>query len=116
RSRGVAPAYLAIKRYAVSEGDPFTDEDVAAARNVLLIGQTVRAQLFGEANPIGELVRVNAQPFTVAGILAPKGQSATGQDQDDVIMVPYTVAIKKLRPAGITWVDDIVCSARTTAD
>jgi putative ABC transport system permease protein len=111
RSRGVAPAYVAIKRFPLAAGDVFTDDDVTAARNVLLLGQTVRARLFGDEDPIGQLVRVNGQPFAVSGLLAPKGQSATGQDQDDVVMVPYTVAIKKLRPPGVTWVDDIVCTA-----
>jgi putative ABC transport system permease protein len=110
RSRGIAADYLPIKQFEIASGAVFTDDDVASARNVLLIGQTARERLFGTANPIGEVVRVNNHPFTVVAILAPKGQSATGQDQDDVIMVPYTTAIKKLRPLGMTWVDDIVCS------
>jgi putative ABC transport system permease protein len=111
RSRGIAPDYLAIKRFDVSSGAVFSDEDVRVGRNVLVIGQTVRKQLFGDEDPVGQPLRVNAQPFVVVGLLAPKGQSATGQDQDDVVMVPYTTAVKKLRPFGMTWVDDIVCSA-----
>ncbi|HEY8077307.1 MAG TPA: ABC transporter permease, partial [Labilithrix sp.] len=88
RSRGISAAYLPIKRFAIARGAAWTDEDLAAARNVLLVGQTVRKQLFGEDEALGQLVRVNGQPFTVVGLLAPKGQSATGQDQDDVVMVP----------------------------
>jgi putative ABC transport system permease protein len=111
RSRGIAADYLPIKRFAISRGGTWTEEDLASARNVLVMGETVRAQLFGDDEAVGQTVRMNGQPFTVVGLLVPKGQSATGQDQDDVVMVPYTTAIKKLRPVGMTWVDDIVCSA-----
>jgi putative ABC transport system permease protein len=111
RSRGIAASYLVIKRFDMASGAVFTDEDVAAGRNVLVMGETVRTRLFGAENPVGQLVRMNGQPFTVVGLLAPKGQTATGQDQDDVVMVPYTTANRKLRPAGQTSLDDIVCSA-----
>lgn len=111
RSRGVSPDYLAIKRYAIGAGAAFTAEDIAGARSVVLIGETVKTQLFGREDPIGQLVRVNGQPHEIVGVLAPKGQSATGMDQDDAIMVPYTTALKKQRAPGIVWVDDIVCSA-----
>jgi putative ABC transport system permease protein len=114
RSRGIAADYLAIKKFDVVEGSIFSDEDLRAGRNVLVIGQTVRKQLFGDEDPVGQPVRVNAQPFVVVGLLAAKGQSATGQDQDDVVMVPYTTANKKLRPFGMSWVDDIVCSASSS--
>jgi putative ABC transport system permease protein len=115
RSRGIGPDYLPIKRFEVLSGAVFTDDDVATARNVLLIGKTVRDRLFGPEGPIGQTVRVNGLPYIVVGQLAAKGQSATGQDQDDVVMVPYTTAIKKQRPPGVTWVDDIVCSAASAA-
>ncbi|MDB4936893.1 MAG: Macrolide export ATP-binding/permease protein MacB [Labilithrix sp.] len=111
RSRGVAAAYLTIKRFSLASGAVFTDEDIGSARNVLLMGQTVRERLFGTENPVGQVVRMNGQPFEVVGLLAPKGQSATGADQDDVVMVPYTTANRKLRPVGQAWLDDIVCSA-----
>jgi putative ABC transport system permease protein len=113
RSRGIAADYLAIKRFDVAVGAVFTDDDLATARNVVLIGQTVKERVFAAESPIGQFVRMNGQPFAVIGVLAAKGQSATGQDQDDVVMLPYTTAIKKLRPPGMTWVDDIVCSAVT---
>ena len=115
RSRGVAPDYLAIKRYSVASGALFTAEDVASAKSVILIGETVRKQLFGAEDPIGQIVRVNGQPHEIVGVLAPKGQSATGFDQDDAVMVPYTTALKKQRAPGIVWVDDIVCSANDPA-
>lgn len=111
RSRGIAAAYLPIKRFQMALGDVFTDEDVASSRNVVLLGETVRDRLFEGANPVGQVVRMNGQPFEVVGVLAPKGQSATGQDQDDVVMLPYTTALRTLRAPGVTWLDDIVCSA-----
>ena len=113
RSRGIRADYLPIKRYELEAGEVFGEDDLTAARNVLVIGQTVRRQLFGEDDCIGADVRVNGLPFTVVGLLKAKGQSATGQDMDDVVMVPYTTAIKKLRPYGMNWVDDIVCSAES---
>ncbi|HEX4516237.1 MAG TPA: ABC transporter permease [Polyangiaceae bacterium] len=113
RARGIRPDYLPIKRYDIAAGDIFSEEDVSGARNVMVIGRTVQEQLFRDESPVGASVRVNGQPFVVVGVLAPKGQSATGQDMDDVVMVPYTTAIKKLRPFGMNWVDDIVCSAES---
>src|SRR5262249_47825975 len=106
-----APDYLAIKRWYVASGAAFTDDDVVEARNVCMLGQTVREQLFGAFDPVGEMIRINGQPFEVVGVFAPKGQSGTGQDQDDTVMVPYTTAQRKLRVPRATWVDDIVCSA-----
>jgi putative ABC transport system permease protein len=78
---------------------------------VVVIGETVRQQLFGEASPIGEPLRVQLSVFRVVGVLAAKGQSSSGQDQDDVIMLPWTTAQKKLKGRGYEWLDDIVCSA-----
>jgi putative ABC transport system permease protein len=115
RSRGVAPDYLDVKRWEIAEGVAFTDEDVENASNVCLVGETVRARLFGDASGVGELVRVAGQPFEVVGVLGAKGQSTTGQDQDDAIFLPYSTAIRKVRGTGEAWVDDIVCSA-TSAD
>ena len=111
RYRGVAPEYLPIKRWVIERGSVFSDDAVSHATNVCVIGQTVRAQLFGEEDPIGHVIRLGAQPFEVVGLLAAKGQSATGQDQDDTIMLPHTTAQKKLRGGGIAFLDDILCSA-----
>jgi putative ABC transport system permease protein len=113
RSRGVGPDFFDIKRWTVAKGAHFTDEDVSSAAEVCVIGQTVRDQLFGADDPVGQLVRIGVIPFRVIGVLAPKGQSATGQDQDDNIFVPHSTAQKKLRGKGLAWVDDILCSARS---
>ncbi len=111
RYRGVTPDYLAIKRWDIAAGDPFTDDDVGRAANVAIVGETVRAQLFGSDDAVGKTVRIGTHIFQVVGVLAPKGQSADGRDQDDFMMVPYTTAEKKLRGNGYVWLDDITCSA-----
>ena len=109
--RGVALEFLEIRRWELAEGVPFTREDVEHAANVCMIGQTVRQQLFGAEEAVGRDARINKQIFRVIGVLVPKGQSSTGQDQDDTILMPYTTAQKNLRGKGFTWLDDIMCSA-----
>lgn len=116
RWRGIANDYLYIKRYDLAAGGAFSDEDVERARNVCLVGQTVRARLFGLDDPVGEVIRVAGQPFEIVGLIAPKGQSATGQDQDDTIFVPVTTAQVKLRGNKQAWLDDILLSARAPED
>jgi putative ABC transport system permease protein len=109
--RGVSPEYLQIKRWQVAEGVPFTDDQVQQSANVCLIGQTVRDQLFGPEKAVGQDIRINNKLFQVIGVLGPKGQSASGSDQDDFILLPYSAAQKKLRGKGFSWLDDIMCSA-----
>jgi putative ABC transport system permease protein len=107
--RGVAPEWFQIKRWSLRMGAPFTQADVEHARDVCVIGQTVRQELFGAEDPIGKVIRVKNLPCLVMGVLVPRGQTAMGQDQDDTILMPYTTAMKKLK--GNPWLDDIVCSA-----
>src|SRR5258706_8472482 len=107
--RGVSPEYFDIKRWVIDEGAAFTQDDVERAADVCVIGATIRNQLFGAANPIGQVIRVKALPCKVIATLKPKGLSISGQDQDDTILLPYTTAQKKLM--GVTWLDDILCSA-----
>jgi putative ABC transport system permease protein len=107
--RGVTPAYKAVRGWRLAHGTFFTEDDVAAIRRVCVLGQTVVANLFGATDPIGQIIRVKQIPCRVLGVLAVKGQSPIGQDQDDVVLMPYTVVQKQLK--GITWVDDILCSA-----
>ena len=107
--RGVGPEYLALKSWNVVRGGMYTDVDVERANNVCVLGQTLVDQLFGSQDPIGETIRVKDQPCVVVGVLDVKGQSATGQDQDDNFLMPYTTVMKKIK--GQTWLDDIMCSA-----
>src|SRR6266478_2129041 len=107
--RGVSPEYFEIKRWYVDQGAIFSQEDVDRAADVCAIGRTVRDQLFGVDDPVGKVIRVSGLPCKVVATLHPKGLSLSGQDQDDTIIMPYTVAQKKIK--GITWLDDILCSA-----
>jgi putative ABC transport system permease protein len=107
--RGVSPEYFDIKRWTIDQGAAFTQDDVDRAAAVCVIGRTVRDQLFGVEDPIGKVIRVKTLPMKVVATMKPKGLSMSGQDQDDTIIMPYTTAQKKLM--GITWLDDILCSA-----
>src|SRR5664279_3211565 len=109
--RGVTPEYMDIKRWELAAGHMFSPEQVEQSASVVVVGKTLRENLFGAEDPLGKIVRINSQLFEVIGMLAPKGQTPTGQDQDDTFFLPYTSAQKKLRGKGVTWLDDILCSA-----
>jgi len=111
RWRGVAPSYRAIKRWDLASGAFFDDEQTDHAARVVVIGETVRRELFADVDPIGETVRIGDLGFEVIGVLAPKGQSPTGFDQDDTVMMPWTTAMKRIVGRDQTWLDDILCSA-----
>ena len=93
---GTTPEALEIRDWLVEEGRTFTQQDIDGATKVCLLGKTVVDNLFGGIDPIGQIVRIKMVPFTVIGVLATKGQSTQGQDQDDTIIVPLTTAQKKL--------------------
>jgi len=107
--RGVSPEYFNIRRWSVDQGAFFTASDVDQSAGVCVIGRTVRDQLFGPEDPIGKIVRVGNLPCKVVATLQPKGVSASGRDEDDNILLPYTTVQKKIR--GVDWLDDILCSA-----
>jgi putative ABC transport system permease protein len=112
--RGVSPEYLAIRDWPVIQGASFSDDDVRRAESVCVLGRTVAEYLFGpDDDPLGETIRVKDHPCKVIGILAPKGGSVTGQDQDDTFLMPYTAVQKLIK--GQTWLDDILCSAVSEA-
>jgi putative ABC transport system permease protein len=93
---GTTPEALEIREWPLSSGRPFTQQDIEGATKVCLLGKTVADNLFGGIDPVGQIVRIKKVPFTVIGVLAPKGQSTYGQDQDDTIIVPLTTAQKRL--------------------
>jgi putative ABC transport system permease protein len=93
---GTTPEVLEIREWPLAEGRSFTQQDVDGATKVCLLGKTVVDNLFGGTDPIGQIVRIKKVPFTVIGVLASKGQSTWGQDQDDTIFVPLATAQKKL--------------------
>ena len=93
---GTTPEALEIRDWPLSSGRPFIQQDIDGATKVCLLGKTVADNLFGGIDPVGQVIRIKNVPFTVIGVLAPKGQSTQGQDQDDTIIVPLTTAQKKL--------------------
>ena len=104
-----------IRSWPVKEGAFFTPQDVSTASKIAVLGSVTRDQLFApDADPIGQVIRILHQPFTVAGVMASKGQSGMGQDQDDVIFVPYTTVLKKLR--GITNIQQVTVSATSAGE
>jgi putative ABC transport system permease protein len=111
--RGVTPEYLEVRHWRLERGSPFTQEDVEYAAKVCVLGQTVVANLFGQDDPVDQTIRVQKIPCRVIGVLEVKGQTTTGQDQDDVVIMPFTTVQKKVR--GIYWLDDIFCSAVSPA-
>jgi putative ABC transport system permease protein len=111
RYRGVSPEYLEIKRWKMAEGGFLLEDHVRHMESVAVLGETVRRRLFGPVDPVGKLVRVNNMVFLVIGVLAPKGQTGSGHDQDDTIMMPWTTAQTKIRGRNSDYLDDILGSA-----
>jgi putative ABC transport system permease protein len=104
-----------IRSWQVKEGGFFTPQDVTTAAKVAVLGSVVRDQLFQpDADPIGQIIRISHQPFTVVGVMGSKGQSGMGQDQDDTIFVPFTTVMKKLR--GITFIQQVTVSAASAGE
>ena len=94
--QGTAPEMLEIRGWLLSSGRTFTEQEFGGAAKVCVLGQTVVENLFGGIDSIGQIVRIKKIPFTVVGVLSPKGQTTWGQDQDDVIFVPLTTGQKQL--------------------
>ena len=94
--QGATPEYLVVREWPVVSGRDIMPQDVDGAAKVVLLGQTVAANLFGDSDPVGEIIRIKKVPFTVVGILAAKGQSAFGQDQDDIMVIPLSTAKRKV--------------------
>ncbi len=94
--QGVTPDYEIAREWPVADGKFFGAEDVDAATKVALIGQTIALNLFGDADPMGQIIRIKKVPFTIVGVLSRKGQNAWGQDQDDVVVIPLSTAKKKV--------------------
>ncbi|HKT51979.1 MAG TPA: ABC transporter permease [Candidatus Angelobacter sp.] len=112
RITGSTPEYFSIRKWDFQSGAPFTDDDVVTAANVAVIGETVRKNLFGVLNPVGQTIRINNLPFTVIGVLEAKGQSpAMNEDQDDTIIMPLTTLQKKI--TGDTWLRFVMVSAKS---
>src|SRR5215470_12443905 len=107
--RGVSPEFLEVRRWEMQQGGFFTQDDVDRASAVCVLGHTVVDNLFASENALGKTIRLGTVPCRVIGVLSPKGMSASGQDQDDFVVMPYTTVQKRI--TGTFWLDDIFCSA-----
>jgi putative ABC transport system permease protein len=115
--QGTTPGMLAVRDWQLSAGRPFTEQDVRSATKVALLGWTVVENLFGWQEPVGQTIRIQNVPFTVLGVLAPKGQTPHGRDQDDTVLVPVTTAQKRLFGAQFPgMVRIIMLKARSAGD
>lgn len=106
---GVGANYLTIRSWPISSGEFFDEKAITSRKKVAVIGQTVAENLFGDADPVGERIRIANIPFTVIGVLAKKGSDPRGEDQDDIIMAPATTVLYRLR--GGQYINMIVASA-----
>ena len=93
---GTTPGFLEVRNWSVESGYAFTDSDVRSATRVVLLGRTVAQNLFGDADPVGKTIRIKQSPFLVIGVLASKGQSLDGRDQDDTAFIPVTTAQRRV--------------------
>jgi putative ABC transport system permease protein len=112
---GVGANYLLVRNWPLRQGGFFTDRDITAAAKVCVIGHTLVEKLFQTTNPVGEMIRVNRIPFRVLGVLERKGADLVGNDQDDLVLMPFTTVQKRLQGSTFAEVGAIMVSAATSA-
>lgn len=111
RVQGTTPEFLSIRDFKIAAGRFFSTSDEDSRARVAVVGQTVVTNLFGNVNPIGQMIRIGKAPFRVIGVLESKGQSSMGQDQDDTVIIPLTTAQERLM--GITYLGNISVQAQS---
>ena len=94
---GEAPEYFSLRQWPIVQGASFTEQDVRSANKVAVVGQTIADQLYPGEEPLGKILRIRNVPFMIVGLLLPKGLSLQGQDQDDLVVMPYTSAMKRIQ-------------------
>ncbi len=109
---GTTPAWLTVQNWDMSQGQFFTEDDLARSAKVAVLGSTVAANLFPAGGAVGSTVVIKSVPFRVVGVLASKGQSGFGRDQDDQVVVPITTHQQRL--TGQSWINTIMISAATS--
>jgi putative ABC transport system permease protein len=110
---GQSADYFTLRQWPLRTGANFTEQDVRSANKVAVIGQTIADQLFPGEDPIGQIIRIKNAPFIIIGVLTTKGMSMMGSDQDDVVVIPYTSAMKRLM--GVTTLRTINVQTATAA-
>jgi len=111
---GESADYFDLRQWPLAEGASFTAQDVRSTNKVAVIGKTVATTLYGSASPLGQIIRIKNVPFIILGVLVPKGLSVMGTDQDDVIVLPYTSAMKRI--AGVTTLRGINIQVENARD
>jgi len=111
RVQGSNESYIDIRGWKMAQGEFFTENDVRTAARVVVLGKTIADNLFPGGDPVGQTIRIKDKPYRVIGVLAPKGQSANGQDQDDTAMMPYTTVQKKMQGQALPRIQQISVSA-----
>jgi len=102
RINGESADYFDLRQWALAEGAPFTEQDVRGANKVCVIGRTTATKIFGNDDAVGQILRIKNVPFGVTGVLTSKGLSTQGTDQDDIVIMPYTSAMKRVLGGGTT--------------
>jgi len=102
RIYGESADYFDLRQWALADGVPFTNQDVRSANKVCVIGRTTATQIFGNEDVIGQVLRIKNVPFQITGVLTTKGLSSQGTDQDDIVIMPYTSAMKRVLGGGTT--------------
>ncbi|MGC4003651.1 MAG: ABC transporter permease [Pirellulales bacterium] len=111
---GVGEGFPLIRNWTLRSGSFFGEREIASAAKVCVIGQTIVEKLFQTTDPIGETIRIRDVPFTVVGVLDPKGASLDGQDQDSIVLAPYTTIKKRILGSSRDNVDAIMVAVRST--
>jgi len=112
---GVGPDYPQVRNWNLASGEFFTQREIAGAAKVCVLGYTVARQLFPDSDPVGQQVRVKNLPFYVSGVLVRKGANLVGQDQDNIVLMPYTTVRKRLQNSPFANIDLIFVSAKSEA-
>jgi putative ABC transport system permease protein len=108
---GVGASYLIVRNWQMRQGGFFTEHDITSAAKVCVIGHTLVAKLFQTTNPLGETIRIKRIPFRIVGVLDKKGSDLVGNDQDDIVLIPYTTVQKRLQGSSFSEVAAILASA-----
>ena len=111
---GVSTDYLTIRDWTLSSGEAFSELDQQTSKKIVILGSTVAKNLFPNVDPVGSQVQLGSVPFTITGVLVSKGQNASGTDQDDVVLVPYTTAQARL--SGFAFLGQIIATTATPED
>src|SRR5439155_21012719 len=96
RIYGESADYFDIHQWPLADGAPFTPQDVRSANKVCVVGRTTATQIYGNEDPVGQILRIKEVPFTITGVITPKGLSTQGVDQDNIVIMPYTSAMKRV--------------------